>query len=598
MKKKICVRNVLLFVLISLFLFPVALSASGSFISQNPSNPSEYQQAIPLYFTGTSSDPGNLYLDAYANNPDVGIELCDLGTKYVGAFYAMNVAGSWRNALVTYSSSNTAFGQTTEDTGGGCYATVPGFITVSPSDLTTPNPDVKKAALPGNLWIGHATNSNPGSVTDFVYSEGDAKFRGGYTVPRTFSSATRQITLSTPEIQFQTSSTTFSKSADDDSFGVSSERPLVLGVCDDATGVSCSAGQVLTSPTFPLSFDSGLSSGQINDQQTHTKYAVLNSLGQQMCIGANLNPILSSVSPDPIYYSQTLNMQFSVRNPRDSPFELRGGNVDVTTPFNVRVQIYETSNPANVVYSNSQTVSSSVSVDETIPFSLNWPALEHSGTYTVEVELDTDDDIVECDETDNIATTTFELLPITMPEIFIDGVNTDEFPRANEPYNVTFHLENSDGDILNDANVILTEKNGLNLAVPTQTYDSIIDSSLNTEQRGIISVSQARFKTDYYGNTSFTFIPTFDKLYDGGFGVDLEDHVGNYSLSFTGNQSDGENFKFIRSGNLTSDYLLTINQTNYTGSYTTKNLPHQTMVMQVLDYAYHVYTNFINTITN
>ncbi|MGM5480826.1 MAG: hypothetical protein ACQESE_00280 [Nanobdellota archaeon] len=586
-----------IFILVIITLFTASVTAeSGSFISQNPMNPSEYVQASSLYFTGTSSDPGNLYLDAYGANEDIGIQLCDVGQRYVGGFYAMNIGGAWESSLVTYSSSSEALAYTSEDTESGCYGTVPGFVTISPSHLTTSDPDVYKAALPGNLWIGYDTGANPGTVSDFVFSGGDAKLRGDYNVQRSFDQSTRQIAAQTPQIQFRTSSTSFSKPASDSSFGISSSRQMVMGVCDDDYGQFCSDGQLFSSPTFPATFDTGLGESQVNDQQIHTKYVVMNGIGKEMCIGANLKSQISSVTPDPVYYSQNLEIQFAINNPRDTPYETYGGNVDVTTPFDVRLRIYEAADPSNVVYTDTFTVSSSVLSEGSLPYIINWPAFEHSGIYTVEIDADIGGDITECNEGDNIATMNFELLPITLPEINIDGLELDSFPVPNVPYNVTFHMENSDGDVLRNANVIMTEKNGLNLAAPTQTFEADIDDMGNTENRGVVSTSQAYFMTDYYGNVSFTFIPTYNKLYFDGSGVNLSEYVGNYSLSFTGNQSDGENFKFVLNGSLESDYPLTIDNKNYTGPYNQKELPNKNMVSQVLDYAYHAYTNFIETL--
>ena len=560
----------------------------------------EFTVSTAMKYTGTSSDPGTFYQDGVGGafgNSDIGIELCDAGgPRYVGGFYGLKVGASWYSTLVTYSSSNNALAFTTESTGGDCYEALPGFVTVSPSYLTTPSPTVYRAALPGRLFIGYAASANPGTVSNYVFSNGDATLQGDYTVGRSFDQATRQISVTTPQITFTSTSGSFSKSATDGTFGINSERRLALGVCDDDYGETCADGGILSSATFPVSLSSGLASGQVNDQQTHTKYVVLNGLGKQMCIGANLRPQVAS-EPDPIYYSQTLNITVTLSNPRNTPYELAGGNVDITSPFDVDLIIYEQGNPGNQIYSTTFQASGTIPPDSSYPVTVNWPALAHSGTYVIEISADSNNDINECDEGDNTATTTFELLPITIPEFHIDGVETDIFNYPNVPYSMDVHMENSDGDILSNATLIFTETNGLTLAMPTQIYNRTLDGVGSTENDGIITKTQAVMKTDYYGNASFTIMPTHNSFYNEPYGyVGLEDYIGNYSLSMTGNQSDGSAFTFIENEVLYSEYPFTVNNTNYTGTYTSKTIYRESFVAQVLDFAYHTYTNFLDTI--
>ena len=146
---------------------PGVLALSGGFTT-----------STQMKYTGTSSDPGTFYQDAVGGsfgNADVGISLCDVGQRYVGGFYAINVNSIWYYSLITYSSSTNALAFTSNDAGGGCYEASPGFVTVSPSALTTPSPNVYRAALPGNLFIGYAGSANPGTVSDFTYSAGNAQ---------------------------------------------------------------------------------------------------------------------------------------------------------------------------------------------------------------------------------------------------------------------------------------------------------------------------------------------------------------------------------------------------------------------------------------
>lgn len=584
MKKQYFILFLLL--VMTLLSFSSVFADSGQFTVSNN-----------IYFTGTSSDPGQLYLDAYGANSDVGIEICDVGQRFVGGFYALNENGAWDDVLVTYSTSSNALAFTDVDQGGNCYATAPGFVTVSPSQLTTPDPSVFKAALPGNLWIGHDVSANPGTVSNFIYSNGFARLLGDYSIARSFSQSTREVSIQTPQITFTTSSGSFSKSASDASYGISSDRKLVVGLCSDDYGSSCTDGVVMSSPVFPASFSTGLTPAQINDQNTYTRYVVANSIGKEMCIGANLQATISSVQPNPIYYSQDLVVNFSVRNPRNTPYEVYGGNVGVTTNFDVNISIYETAAPSNVVYSNSFQMSNDLAPDVAVPVSFIWPAYAHSGTYTVRVDVDVNNAISECNELDNYVTQNFQLLPITLPEIYIDGEENDTFPQANIPYDMTFHLKNSDNDILSNATIVLEEINGLNLALPTQIFNRSINGAGGVVPSGVITSTKANLITDYYGNVSFVFMPTHNHFYDPEFSyLDLKNHVGNYSLQFYGSQSNGEPFKFVNNNVLYSKYTLSVLNNSVLTTFPNKNLANENFVAQMLDFVHQTYVNFLNTI--
>ena len=578
-----------IFIIFLLVVLPLGLAVTGQLTG-----------TASLKYVGTASDPGFYYQDGVggsSGNVDVGIKLCDVGQQYVGGFYALHVDPLWYYTLVSYSSSSNALALTSNDVGGGCYEAPAGYVTISPSVLTTPNPNVYRAALPGNLWIGYDTVANPGPVANFVYSSGQAKLQGDYSVTRSFDQASRQISVQTPTISFTSTSGSFTKSASDGTHGINAERQMLIGVCDDDYGYDCSDGTLLTSATFPQVFSSGLVAGQVNDQQTHTKYVVLNGIGKSMCIGSNLKAVVTSISPSVIYYNQTLEINFSIVNDRNTPYELLGGNVDVTSDFDVRVSIYKTGNSSNQVYTNTVPVHTIISPDGTYSLHLNWNAIAHSGEYTILIEADVNDDIVECVESDNTASGTFELLPITMPTIYIDGVKKDSFDYPNVPYNLSFHLENSDGDILSNSTIILTETNGLSLAMPTQIYNLSTGPSTSIKS-GVVTTTQASFTTDYEGNVSISFIPTYNPLYTSTYSyVQLEDYVGDYALGFSGNQENGDAFKFVLNGTLYSNYKLNLLNTSYNGTYLGKTVSHEAFVSQVLDFAYHAYANFLEVIT-
>ena len=549
-----------------------------------------------LFFTGTSTAPGTLYQDGIGPNADVGGRLCGFGPgRYLGATYAANIGGTWNYALVSYRTSSEALAEAnTPD--GGCYATVPGFLTVSPSELTTPNPDVLKAALPGRLYMGHAASTNPGTISQFEFGGSAMELRGDYTIQRSFSQATRQITIQNPTILFTTSAGSFTKSGTDPAFGVASDRPLVMATCLDPDGGSCSDGGIITSNIFPYSMNTGLTPAQVNDQNTYTRYVVANGMGKSVCIGANLVAGIEALDPDPVYFSQDLIINFSTTNLRDAPFEVAGGNVAVTSPFTIRVQIYNATNPSQVVYTNTQTITNTINPDQTINLQLAWPAIAPSGTYTVQVDTDINDDIAECNAADNTATETFELRAITIPEVFIDGVPTTEFPYPNAPFNLSFYLRNSDNITLRNATIKMTETNGLSIMAPTQIYNRTAAPNV-TVQDGVSTNTTAIFRTDADGEVSLYFMPTYNKLYLPQYNyTDLSSYIGDYALVMTGAESDGGGFVFVIDGELTSEFPFTIADPAYQGPYPNKDISRREIISQVLDFAYHTYTAFLETV--
>lgn len=550
-----------------------------------------------LYFTGTSAAPGTLYQDAIGPNADAGIRLCGQGPgRYVGATYAANIGGNWVYELVSYRTSSQALAEANTPQAGGCYDTVPGLMTVSPSALTTPSPNVQKAALPGRLYVGHASSTNPGSITQFELGGDSMRLRGDYTIQRSFDQGTLAITAQNPTIAFQTISGTFTKSGTDPLFGVASDRPLILAVCTDPDGASCSAGTSITSNIFPYAMSTGLTAGQVNDQITHTRYVVANGLGKTVCIGANLVVSIDTIDPDPVYYSQNLSISFTTTNQRDTPFEVNGGNVDITTPFDIRVRIHNATNPSQVVYDATQTISQVIAPNGGVTLNLEWPAFAHSGIYTVRVDTDANDDIVECNEGDNTATQNFELRPITLPDIFIDGVETTEFPYPNAPFNLSFTMKNSDNLTLVNATVNMVETNGLTVMAPTQIYNRSISPSASVPD-GVRTNTTATFITDNGGNASLYFMPTYNKLYLPQYAyTDLDTYIGDYALVMTGRQADGEVFTFVVDGQLTNEYPFTIADPAFQGPYPAKIINRKEIISQALDFVYHTYTAFLETV--
>ena len=551
-----------------------------------------------LYFTGDSTNPNKWYQDAIGNNPDVGIEVCDVGQTYVGTTYALNVNGNWKYALVSYRSDTQALAFTDINNGGGCYFTSPGYLTFSPSHLATPSPNVYYAAFPGRLWVAYSNTGNPGTLSNFIYVGSNGYLRGSYNVERSFSQSTKQISVSTPSIMFQTFSGSFSKQASDSDFGVNTDRKMVVGVCDDDHGSSCHDGRVVPNEgNFPFNLNAGVTS--VDDQHKYDRYVVINGLGNYICIGANLKITINSVQPNPVYYSQNLQIQYTVSNPRDTPYEEQGGNVDVTTPFTVRTKIYQQGNSSNVVYQNDYVVSAGIPVDGSVSNTLTWQAIAHSGTYVVEVTVDVNGNIVECNENDNVASKTFELKPIHIPVMYINGNRTDTFPYAGMPYNFSMYLKNSDNESVSNALVRIVEENGISLFAPTQIWNRTTNGT-DVNMSGLKSYNMAQFYTDYYGNTSFTIIPTGNRLYAAEYAhYNVNDYVGNYRIYLEGTTHTGDNLVFIINGSVAHEYPLSIaNPYTYTSPIEENALINENVfVRQIMDWVYAIFANFWKSVS-
>ncbi len=552
-----------------------------------------------VYFTGDSTSPKTWYQDAMDGNPDLGLKICDVGQQYVGGAYAINVNGQWKSVLITYRSSSDALALADVDDGGGCYHTTPGYLTFSPSYLGTPNPDVYYAAFPGYVWITYASSANPGSLTNFIRT--NQMLLGSYDVTRSFSQSTGKVTVNEPTITFRSQAQQIQKPASDATFGITDQRRMVVGICEDQYGATCSDGDVISDPTtFPLYLDPGAS--PIDDQHTYTRYVVINGIGGQMCIGANLRVTLDSVQPNPIYYSQILNITYTVENHRDTPYEIHGGNVDVTSGFDVEVKIYQQGNPSNMPFDQTYHFTS-LPVGSTITRTVTWNATAHSGTYVVEVTVDSSGNIAECNENDNTATQTFELKPIILPTFYINGNKTIVFPHPGVPYNVSIHLKNSDGDNVSNATVVLTERNGVAPFIPLQIWNATLASGQPEERVATKTIVETKFKTDYLGNAELTIIPSGNPVYAPQYSyLDPESLIGNYSIVLTGNASNGEPFVFVRQGIVYHEYALTLeNVYDYSFDYNENNtvaFPNRSsLVDMVMNTIYSIFSKFWKAVT-
>jgi hypothetical protein len=462
-----------------------------------------------LYFVGSSSNPAQWYQDAISPNADSGLELCgQSGSSYVGAVYAHRKVGSWSYVLVSYGIDPSYALALTSLRSGDCYMTSPvGTLTFSPSRLTSRTPEVFFAAFPGRIFILNSSSAS-GSDPSFV-SASSNYLLGSYSVSTTFDEESRNMTVPTPTINFQTSGGSFAKSASDASFGVNGDRKMSVAVCNETLGLYCRDGVIVNSSSqFPLRFQTDVVP---SESAIFTRYTVINGLGYSLCIGPDLNTnnlLLDGQSSLTVFSGEVINVSGVVSN---------SNNVNISSSFvigffvdSVSVQNF-TIDGLGSGYSKARSFLYDTSV-------------LGSGAHTVRSVV-YDGAFGDCDNSNDNKTASLSLLKTYRPIVIIDGVRTDNFTFAGRPYNVTILVNDSDSSPVSGVRIDLRESNGLSLFSPLQVF--------NGSGMGLMPVSTAVLFTNSSGGVSFSIIPTGNKLYEAAYAsYNISAYVGNYSLYF------------------------------------------------------------------
>lgn len=557
------------------------------------------ENTVNVYFTGTAGGPENWYQDALTSkgNPDATIRVCDIGSsQYIGATYCIDNSGSTEYALISYKSSTEPLAQATTSS-GACYKVSPeGNLWFSPSSLSL-TPPVYYAAFPGIPCILHS-NDPSGSNPQFITPDDvTGSLRGSYSVGRSYTESSDTLSVSTPSISFEYQGGSTSQSAASGTFGINSNRRMALGVCTDQYGTNCNHGMIKTDTSFPETLNVGVTP---SDSVTYDRYLVINGLGYPVCIGANLrmNSNDVSVNQSEVYYNQTLGFSYTIRNYRDTPDENQGGNVEVSTNFNVLIEILNSS--MDTVDSWTVTIGDDIAPGTAVTAYDSWKASVHSGTYYVQVTADSGDAIAECVESDNDDRQSFEVKAVTIPEVYINGQRNDSFPYPARPYNFTIHVRNSDEENTYNASMKVVEENGISLLGPTQVWNRTINDNGTTQKTGIFAKTEANFETDYNGNASFTIIPTSNKLYSSEYNyTNISSYVGDYSLYIEGVDRNNETLMFLIDEDVRSTYNLTVlNPYNYEEGSDASFFNQEVYTEQVLDWAYSIFSNFWNMVTS
>lgn len=571
----------ILFVLI--FASTASAALEGYVVSAGPT------EVQDLIYTWGSSDTTPYYQDAQSY-ADVGFMVCETdggapSDKYVGLQYLMNQNGeTTRNQLISYGNQNLALAdQSVTYNGMNCKRTSIGPSTVSPSVISG-TPTTKIAAFPADLYMLVSDNQD-GSNPQFIQTS--SQLSGSYNGDVSYNYGTNEITLGmgAGSITVDSNIGTRSFAPSTTGRGVSTDRPMIVGVCSDRNGNTCETGTVkLQSNSFPRTFVFDVLKSNVNDQNTYTRYGVANGkLIDTVRIGADLRVSDVSVSKNPIYYSQQQEISFEITN---------RGNVPVTSTFNVEVTI---EGPEGTVKTQSFSVSGGLQENGgSVSESFTWDAYAKSGNYNVRVNVDTENDIVELNENPNSGITSFELKPITLPEIYVNGEKIEKtetaFPSPGVPYNFSVKIKNSDNETLANSTVEVIETDGMTSFSPTQR----LDNSTVTE-----SINKVRFDTNSQGKASITLIPSGNVLLSDKYSnLEIQDQI-DYSIRLTGNQADGTDFKFINDGQLQNYYPLNVSEPgNYDGEAAASQLPNlEEYVKLGMDGVYTIFIQFWGAVT-
>jgi hypothetical protein len=195
-------------------------------------------------------------------------------------------------------------------------------------------------------------------------------------------------------------------------------------------------------------------------------------------------------------------------------------NVNVTTSFNVDLYrgptvICTLTLTAPLVAGATKTTSS-----------CNWNVVGSGSITIVGTPLDALAGIADCNDGNDNGTGYFTTETVWMPRVWIDSVETNVFPDAGRPYNLTVFINNSDGGTP-PVQVRLVEENGMSVFAPTQLY------TLNIGNSGVVSKATSQVITDNTGFISFAVVPTGTKLYNAEYAyLNVPSYIGNHSIYF------------------------------------------------------------------
>ena len=518
-----------------------------------------------------------VYVDTFGANPDFALRLCDVGQRYVAAVYSANVTGTF---VYTTVSKNLTAGSTdtlvyTTHGPGPCYYTPVDAFAFSQFRDFTRTPPVFVSAFPGRLHALYSTSPDASASPDLIPMDyADGWLEGGYSVSRSFNQGTARVTANVNSIDFVTEFGTITRLPSDPDWGLNSStgRSMLVALCDDDFGNYCSDATIVNSTAdLPASLAVG---APISDQFVYNRYVVVDGLGYPICIGADLAAGISA-NPSNIIYGDQSNVTITVTNV---------GNVDVTTNFDLLLNI---TGPGGYFVQHTWTIPENLPVGASTTRNWSFNATGQSGTYTFVTYADVDDDIAECSHTDNMASTNVVVQPVYYLHVWIDGQYNDTFPQWGRPYNVTFFINDSNGNVIPNARYRVTEANGLNPFIPTQEWND------TGTLHGISTSSVSNMQGNASGYMRLNIVPTCNKLYTTYSYLGVDTYVGNYAVIVNAYTAGGSPLQIAYNGSLTYNRPLWIG--NWTCADPTwvndKDLVNKdTYFLWIYDWIYEVFS--------
>lgn len=587
MKEKIIAISFILSLTITL------VSAQEGYIIEE--GPDEYNSVI---YNWGSSDSNSYYQDALAGNPDLGVMVCDAeqDNPYLGLVSLMNQDDDPEWFLMSYSSQTDNLPEANIDEsfrGDSCARTSISSFFISPSVFEGNSPPTRVAAHPTDNYL--IVSDNPsGSGGQFV--DANSQLSGSYSGNMDYTFASNDIQMDLSSINVDSDIGTRSYDLNEPGRGISDDRPLIAGVCNDDEGAQCLTGvDTFTNPTdIPVTYGFDVQQSDVNDQNVYTRWGVANGIEfEELDIGADSRVTDLTIEQDPIFFSQTQEVEFEISNI---------GNVPITTSFDVEATI---EGPSDSDLTDSETVfEETFTISEGLPEnggsttrSFEWLAEDFSGDYTVRIESDINNDLNEIVEGD-LESDTFELKPITLPDVFVDGELKEredtEFESAGEPYNLSLVMRNSDEVRLPDANVRIIEEDGTSSFAPTQGWNASEDGEF--EKLGV--TSEAEINVDDEGEASVTMIPTGNVLLKEEYNeTELNDLI-DYNMYLEGEEEDGTEFTFVIDEETTDQYPLEVdNPEDIQGTSENKSLPNlESYTKAAMNQVYSIFANFWGTV--
>jgi hypothetical protein len=531
-------------------------------------------------YTWGSPETTSYFQDAQSYE-DVALMVCDStdpGEVYIGLEYLMNSEIDPLGQLVSYGDTNLALASKEASFDGKqCRRTGFGSFVVSPSEIPG-DPETGVAAFPAETYT-LVSESQDGSSLEFLKTEGGklrGEFEGGISYDRNSNKLVTEV--ESVSVLSNLGEKTFSVS--EAGRGLSEKRKLVFGACTDRDGQNCPAGvQKASSGTeASRSFPMDVPESQIDDQSVYTRYGVANGITYDTVkIGANLR--LEALDfEDSLFHSQNQTVTATIRNT---------GNVHVDTDFSTEISIRK---DGEVLRSENFETVKTIDPSDKVDVTLEWPAEVDSGSYTVTAETDLTDSVVEISETDNAVSRSFQVRPVTEPEILVDeqAVGSGaEFPEAGRPYNLTILLEDSDGNPVSNAEMVLREEDGTSSLAPTQELDSGFTGT----------VTEISFQTGPDGEARLTVSPRGNALLSEKYSdLEVQDRI-DYSLSLRGSQ-DGSRLRFIENGSVKTSYPLEVSDPGRSVKGGRSDLPNLDEYVKIgMNRVYRVFTAVWGAVT-